>query len=214
MFQKQNISRVEETEVTFLTGSDQSYLVFSWRVHSPVLENWEPSWLAPLICDDAGSIQSEQPKRRLGLAQPMKSLQLLRHNPSLKVGTLSWAEAIGVLMAPAAFDIEVGKGCGSWPLGQNVIVWHRIHQSQPSGEVWPLEVMECIGMVHSLWFVSWLLFNHGALMIWIQRLSWISLLFLASKNGKKLIANISGKIFKFLVVNGILQILNGKISPL
>ena len=211
MFQKQNISRVEETEVTFLTGSDQSYLVFSWRVHSPVLENWEPSWLAPLICDDAGSIQSEQPKRRLGLAQPMKSLQFLRHNPSLKVGTLSWAEAIGVLVAPAAFDIEVGKGCGSWPLGQNVIVWHRIHQSQPSGEVWPLEVMECIGMVHSLWFVSWLLFNHGALMIWIQRLSWISLLFLASKNGKKLIANISGKIFKFLAVNGILQILNGKI---
>ena len=181
MFQKQNISRVEETEVTFLTGSDQSYLVFSWRVHSPVLENWEPSWLAPLICDDAGSIQSEQPKRRLGLAQPMKSLQFLRHNPSLKVGTLSWAEAIGVLVAPAAFDIEVGKGCGSWPLGQNVIVWHRIHQSQPSGEVWPLEVMECIGMVHSLWFVSWLLFNHGGLMILIQRLSWICLLFLASK---------------------------------
>ena len=180
MFQKQNISRVEETEVTFLTGSDQSYLVFSWRVHSPVLENWEPSWLAPLICDDAGSIQSEQPKRRLGLAQPMKSLQFLRHNPSLKVGTLSWAEAIGVLMAPAAFDIEVGKGCGSWPLGQNVIVWHRIHQSQSSWEVWPLEFMECISMVHSL-FVSWLRFNRGGLMIWIQRLSWICLLFLASK---------------------------------
>lgn len=39
-------------------------------------------------------------------------------------------------------------------------------------------------------------------------------LFLASKNGKKLIANISGKIFKFLVVDGTLQILNGKISPL
>lgn len=135
MFQKQNISKVEETEVTFMTSSDQSYLFFSWKVHPPVLENWEPSWLATLYCDDAGSIQSEQLKCHLGLAQPMKSLQLLRHNPSLKVGTLSWAEAIGVLMAPAAFDIEVGKGCGSWPLGQNVIVWHRIHQSQPSGEV-------------------------------------------------------------------------------
>ena len=34
------------------------------------------------------------------------------------------------------------------------------------------------------------------------------------KNDKKLIANISGKIFKFLVVDGTLQILNGKISPL
>ena len=214
MFQKQNISKVEETEVTFMTSSDQSYLFFSWKVHPPVLENWEPSWLASLYCDDAGSIQSEQLKHHLGLAQPMKSLQILRHNPSLKVGTLSWAEAIGVLMAPAAFDIEVGKGCGSWPLGQNVIVWHRIHQSQPSGEVWPLEVVECIGMVHSLWFVSWLLFNHGGLIILIQRLSWICLLSLASKNGKKLIANISGKIFKFLVVDGTLQILNGKISPL
>ena len=55
--------------------------------------------------------------------------------------------------------------------------------------------MECIGMVHSLWFVSWLLFNHGGLIILIQRLSWICLLSLASKNGKKLTANISGKIF-------------------
>ena len=134
MFQKQNISKVEETEGTFLTGSDQS-LFFSWRVHPPVWENWKPLWLAPLYCEDDGSIQSEQLKCHLGLAQPMKSLQLLRHNPYLKMGTLSWAEAIGVLMAPAAFDIEVGKGCGSWPLGQNVIVWHRIHQSQPSGEV-------------------------------------------------------------------------------
>ena len=37
---------------------------------------------------------------------------------------------------------------------------------------------------------------------------------LASKNGKKLITNISGKIFKFVVVNRTLQILISKISPL
>ena len=69
-------------------------------------------------------------------------------------------------------------------------------------------------MVRSLWFASWLLFKHGGLMIWIQRLSWICLLSLASKNGKKLITNISGKIFKFVVVNRTLQILISKISPL
>ena len=134
MFQKQNISKVEETEVTFMTSSDQSYLFFSWKVHPPVLEKWKPSWLAPLHCEDAGSIQSEQLKHHLGLAQPMKSLQILRHNPWLKMWTLSWAEAIGGTLTSAAFEIEVGKECCSLSLGQNVIMWHRIHQSQSSWE--------------------------------------------------------------------------------
>lgn len=63
MFQKQYVSKVEETEVTFLTGSDQSYLAFPWRLHPPTLENWKPSWRAPLHCEDAGSFQREQLKR-------------------------------------------------------------------------------------------------------------------------------------------------------
>lgn len=139
---------MEETEVTFLTGSDQSYLFFSWRVHPPILENWKPSWLAPLCLEDAGSFQSEQLKLHLGLAQPVKSLQLLSQNPWLKVWTLFWAEAIGVLLASAAFEIEVGKGCWSLSLSQSVIGWHRTHQSQLSWEVWPLEITEYI-----VWFV-------------------------------------------------------------
>lgn len=203
---------MEETEVTFLTGSDQSYLVFSWRVHLPILENWKLSWLAPLHWEEAGSFQSEQLKLHLGLAQPVKSLQLLSQNPWLKVWTLFWAEAIGVLLAPEAFEIEVGKGCWSLSLGQTVIGRHRIHQSQPSWEVWLLEIMAYIGMICYLWFASWLLFNHGGLMIWIQRLSWICFLSLESKNDKKLINNISCKIFKCLVVNRTLQTLISKIS--
>ena len=115
---------------------------FSWRVHPPILENWKPSWLAPLCLEDAGSFQSEQLKLHLGLAQPVKSLQLLSQNPWLKVWTLFWAEAIGVLLASAAFEIEVGKGCWSLSLSQSVIGWHRTYQSQLSWEIWPLEIME------------------------------------------------------------------------
>jgi len=114
--------------------------------------------------------------------------------------------------------------CSLWDWGRQGVLFlvigpncYSVTQDTPITAflgVWPLEIMEYVGIVHSLWFASWLLFKHGGLMIWIQRLSWICLLSLASKNGKKLITNISGKIFKFVVVNRTLQILISKISPL
>ena len=114
--------------------------------------------------------------------------------------------------------------CSLWDWGQQGVLFlvigpncYSVTQDTPITAflgVWPLEIMEYVGIVHSLWFASWLLFKHGGLMIWIQRLSCICLLSLASKNGKKLSTNISGKIFKFIVVNRTLQILISKISPL
>ena len=114
--------------------------------------------------------------------------------------------------------------CSLWDWGRQGVLFlvigpncYSVTQDTPITAflgVWPLEIMEYVGIVHSLWFASWLLFKHGGLMIWIQRLSCICLLSLASKNGKKLSTNISGKIFKFIVVNRTLQILISKISPL